>query len=183
MEFYIDMTLFPDAEFPSTVLLNSLYSKLHKALYDLSSTSIGVSFPKYEATLGNVLRIHGTTKDLERLMSLKWVGAMNDYCNISKIERVPPNTTYRHFKRQQTNMSQSKLRRLVKRGTLKSDTVKNYKSKMTEQFIQAPYVELKSASTGQTYRRYIKIGEISKEQIIGNFDHFGLSKNATVPWF
>lgn len=183
MDFYIEILLLPDAEFTSSFLMNSLYSKLHKALYDLSSDSIGVSFPKYNISLGNVLRIHGSSDDLGKLMNLNWIGAMTDYCNISHTTKAPSNSKYRIFSRQQSTMSQAKLRRLIKRGTLDTDTVDNYVLKMKEQVIQTPYLELKSASTGQRYRRFIKIGEITNEFVKGSFDHFGLSKTATVPWF
>lgn len=183
MDFYIEITLLPDAEFSYILLLNSLYNKLHKTLYDISSTFIGVSFPQYKATLGNVLRLHGNSKDLERLMAMQWIGALNGYCEIEPISKVPSDCKYRKFSRQQSNMSQAKLRRLIKRGTLKPDMTVEYVSKMGEKLIQSPYLELTSISTGQRYRRYIKISEITNIPTSGNFDCFGLSKSATVPWF
>ena len=41
MNHYTDISILPDPEFPATVLMNSLYTKLHKALCDLNSTRIG----------------------------------------------------------------------------------------------------------------------------------------------
>ncbi len=46
-----------------------------------------------------------------------------------------------------------------------------------------PYLELQSASSGQLYRVFIEMGEIQDKPVTGDFNHFGLSKSATVPWF
>ncbi|MBL1320922.1 MAG: type I-F CRISPR-associated endoribonuclease Cas6/Csy4 [Methylophaga sp.] len=32
-------------------------------------------------------------------------------------------------------------------------------------------------------RRYIHFGEFLEQPVLGEFDSFGLSKTATVPWF
>ena len=44
---YIDITLLPDPEFSHAHLLGALVAKLHRALVQLQSASIGVSFPQY----------------------------------------------------------------------------------------------------------------------------------------
>jgi len=49
--------------------------------------------------------------------------------------------------------------------------------------IDNPYLELESASNDNKHRRYISFGELSDTPISGEFDTFGLSKTATVPWF
>ncbi|VAX06000.1 CRISPR-associated protein, Csy4 family [hydrothermal vent metagenome] len=49
--------------------------------------------------------------------------------------------------------------------------------------IDNPYLELESSSNGRLHRRYIEFGEIQKNRVFGEFDQFGLSKTATVPWF
>ena len=60
MDHYIEITLIPDAEMRENVLMNKVYTKLHKRLFDLQSKDIGVSFPQYHLKLGLILRIHGT---------------------------------------------------------------------------------------------------------------------------
>jgi len=80
-------------------------------------------------------------------------------------------------------MTEAKLRRLIKRGTISQEDVKKYKIKMMQGGLENPYVELKSGSNGQFHRRFLEFGEISLEQIKGEFDLFGLSKEATIPWF
>lgn len=183
MDHYTDIFIFPDPEFVATVLLNALYTKLHKALHDLRSIAIGVSFPKYKVTLGNVLRIHGEESVLHDLQSMDWIGGMSGYCSVSSIMLVPEGAKFRTVSRKQTTMSQAKLRRLMKRGPMSEDGIRNYRAKMFSQGLDNPYVELVSGSNGQKHRRYIEFGELLDQPVFGDFDQFGLSKIATVPWF
>lgn len=183
MDHYIDIILLSGPEFPATVLINSLYTKLHKALYDRCANNIGVSFPKYKVTLGKVLRIHGTKSDLTDLQIQKWIGGMKGYCTVREINPVPATTKFRTVSRKQTTMSESKLQRLMKRGSISEAEIKQYRAKMFTKRLDNPYVELVSNSNGQLHRRYIKFGELLDGPISGKFDSFGLSKTATVPWF
>lgn len=183
MDHYIDITLLPDPEFPATVLMNALFTKLHKALFELRSTTIGVSFPNCKQTLGNVLRLHGTVEDLDNLQSLNWVGGMSGYCQQFSIQAVPDDISYRNVSRMQPTMSAAKLRRLFSRGSISEEDAKSYQAKMATKEIDAPYLELVSASNGNRHRRYIHFGELQEEPIPGPFDQFGLSKTATIPWF
>ena len=183
MDHYVDIKLLPDAEIPATVLMNAVYTKLHKALCDIGSKTMGVSFPKYKVTLGNVLHIHGAILDLNDLQGINWLGGMNGYCNVSEITPVPADTKFRTVSRKQTTMSQSKLNRLIKRGSIPENEIKRYKAKMFTKGLDNPYVELVSGSNGQKHRRYIEFGELLDHPILGEFDQFGLSKTATVPWF
>ncbi len=183
MKHYIDITLKPDAEMRENVLLNKVYIKLHKALHSLSSTEIGVSFPKYRVTLGNVVRLHGTEAKLLQLQETKWLGGLAGYCEISPINDVPENVSYRIISRQQSNMTEAKLRRLQKRGSIPAENFKRYKAKMFHLGLDNAYLELESTSNGYKYRRYIKFGELQAEKTTGLFDTFGLSDKATIPWF
>ncbi len=71
----------------------------------------------------------------------------------------------------------------MKRGSIDHKDVNNYKAKMFSPGLNLPYLELQSSSNGNKHRRYIVIGELSSEPTTGNFDTFGLSKTATIPWF
>jgi CRISPR-associated endonuclease Csy4 len=184
MSHYFDITLLPDAEMPASILMNSICAKLHKQLYELQSKTVGISFPKYAVTLGNILRIHGNEADLQKLHGANWLGGMNGYCKFGEVSAVPANTKHRTVGRIQATMSQSKLNRLLKRGSITSDKVKAYKSKMfAEKGLDKPWLDLVSNSNGQRHRRYIELGELLNAPVVGEFDQFGLSKTATVPWF
>jgi len=80
-------------------------------------------------------------------------------------------------------MTESKLRRLIKRGSISEEEVKQYRIKMFQGGLENPYVELKSMSNGQMHRRFIEFGELQDKSVEGRFDFFGLSKEATIPWF
>jgi len=183
MNHYIDILIKPDAEMRENLLLNKVYSKLHKALVDLKSTDIGVSFPQYEIILGKVLRLHGSEVKLSDLQESDWLGGLKSYCNISAIEPAPSKAHYRTVSRKQSNMTEAKLRRLIKRGSIGDSELKTYKAKMFSKGLDNPYLELKSSSNGHKHRRYIQFGELSGEPVEGFFDQYGLSKTATVPWF
>ena len=183
MDFYIDLQLKPDAGMPVNRLLNAMYSKFHKALCDLKSENIGVSFPAYKVLLGNKLRIHGSSANLATLQQLNWIGGLVSHCDVSQVLVVPKDHLHRSVGRKQTTMSQSKLCRLLKRGSITEQEVNQYKAKMFTKGLDNPYLELISGSSGHKHRRYIEFGKLQGQPVIGNFDQFGLSKSATIPWF
>lgn len=183
MDTYLDITLKPDAEMPINWLTNAVYTKLHKVLCDLGSNSIGISFPCYKFTLGNVLRLHGSASNLRVLQEYSWLGGMSGYCSLSELLPVPGGAKHRTISRKQSNMTQAKLNRLIKRGSITEYEVKIYKAKMFTKGLDNPYLELQSGSNGHKHRRYIQFGELLDHPVAGEFDQFGLSKTATIPWF
>jgi len=183
MDHFIDVRLKPDAEMRENFLLNMVYTKLHKALFDLGSSSIGISFPDYQLKLGNRIRLHGERSALDRLQTLNWPGALRDYCDITDVCRTPDQVQHRIVSRKQSNMTQAKLNRLLKRGTIAQEQIREYKAKLFARGLDNPYVELESNSNGHKHRRYIEFGELQAEPLVGKFDYFGLSKDATIPWF
>jgi len=183
MNHYIDITMNPDAEMRRNVLMNKVYTKLHKALFSLKATDIGISFPKCDTTLGRMLRIHGEKSRLFELQSTDWLGGLKGYCHIEQVKRIPERVIYKIISRKQPNMTQAKLNRLLKRGSVSSEMVKQYKAKMFKNGLNNPYLELKSASNGNKYRLYVAFSDANDPSKHSKFDYFGLSKDATVPWF
>ncbi|MDD3591924.1 MAG: type I-F CRISPR-associated endoribonuclease Cas6/Csy4 [Sulfurovum sp.] len=183
MTHYIDIRLFPNKEIRENVLLNQIYTTFHKRLYDLKSASIGVSFPEYNLKLGRLFRIHGTKEVLEKLSEKDWLGKYKLFCKVENIKEIPQHVQYRTVSRIQQNMTEAKLRRLIKRGTITEEDIKKYRIKMYQGGLENPYVELVSMSNGKLHRRFIEFGELKKEEVKGDFDLFGLSKISTIPWF
>jgi len=183
MDFYIDLLLQEDEEVPIYFIRNKVFTKFHKALCDLESTKIGVSFPRYKVMLGDVIRIHGAKVELEALQATDWLGGLIGYCKVSAIQAIPNDVTYRTISRKQANMTEAKLRRLITRDSIAKGEVKQYKVKMFTQGLDNPYFELKSTSNNHLYRRYIAFGTLHAQKKYGEFDSFGLSKIATIPWF
>lgn len=183
MDYYIDITIKPDAEMRENVLLNKVYTKLHKYLWSIKSIDIGISFPLYSIKLGKKIRIHSSYEVLKKLENIDWIGGLSGYCNIKPIKEVPADVVYRNISRVQSNMTQAKLRRLIKRGTIPEQDIKRYKAQLFTKSLDEPYLELESSSNGQLHRRYLRFGELKNNLVSGVFDSFGLSKDATVPWF
>ena len=183
MTHYIDIKLIPKKEVRENFLLNQLYTAFHKRLYDLKSDSIGVSFPEYRLKLGRLFRIHGSKDALEKLQAKEWLGKYAEFCKVSDIEAIPQKVQYRTVSRVQQNMTEAKLRRLIKRGNFPEEDIKKYRVKMFQGGLDNPYVELRSMSNNKLHRRFIEFGKLQKSEIKGEFDLFGLSKNATIPWF
>lgn len=183
MMYYIDIKLIQDEEIPIYFLRNKVFSKFHKVLFDLAITEIGVSFPEYSTQLGCLIRLHGSEQKLNELRYKQWLGGLIGYCKVSSIQNIPESVRHRTISRIQPNMTEAKLKRLIKRGSISADEIKSYKAKMFQIVLDNPYLELKSSSNGHKHRRYLKFGELKSEPVIGKFDYFGLSKTATIPWF
>mgnify|MGYP001028060495 FL=1 len=183
MEHFIEIKIKPDAEMRENVLLNKVYTKFHKRLCDLKSSGIGISFPEYSLKLGKNIRVHGDEQRLQDFQSLNWLGGLKGYCDTSEIKTIPENVVHRTISRKQVNMTSSKLRRLIKRGSIEHNEIKRYKAEMFKKGIDNPFIELESSSNGNMHRRYIQFGEFKKVPAGGQFDCFGLSNTATVPWF
>ena len=183
MNDYMDIRIKPDAEMRENVLLNKVYTKFHKALCDLKATDIGISFPKYRVKLGEVIRIHASSDRLKELQMMNWLGGLSGYCDVSDILPVPEQVKYRVISRVQSNMTEAKLRRLMKRGSIAAEEARAYKAKMFAQGMDNPYLELESRSNGHKHRRYLQFGELLDSYTEGEFDQFGLSKTASIPWF
>lgn len=183
MKYYIDIKLVPSKDIRENFLLNQVYTSFHKRLYDLKSNSIAVSFPNYKLKLGKLFRIIADKDALKKLNEKDWLGEYRKFCKVSIIEKVPIGTKYRTVSRIQQNMTEAKLRRLIKRGSISEDEVKKYRIKMLQGGLENPYVELVSMSNGKLHRRFLEFGELQDTQVEGEFDSFGLSKSATIPWF
>jgi len=193
MDNYINIQIKPDAEKRENILLNEAFTKLHKALHELKQTSIGVSFPNYKLKLGDVIRLHGDKVSLQTLQQSNWLGGLAGYCEASNILPMPEKIVgYRTVSRKQPTMTLKKLKKRVsyqkENGTLKTDEdvrtyERQYKEKMYASSLDNPYLELQSASNGNLYRVFIEISEAQDKSSIGDFNYFGLSKTATIPWF
>ena len=183
MNYYIDITLMPNKEMRENVLLNQVYTEFHKRLYDMNVTDIAVSFPSYKLKLGNVFRVHGNLEALLKLNEKDWLQKLQKFCTISEMKTIPEHAQHRNISRIQQTMSQSKLRRLIKRGTIQEEDIKKYQIKMLQGGLENPYVELISMSNKQLHRRFLSFGTLQNQPAEGEFDVFGLSKVGTIPWF
>lgn len=184
---YIDIALLSDPEFSHAHLLGALVTKLHRALVEVGTDGIGMSFPQYcmrPRSLGSVLRLHGGEADLRCLMARAWLQGMRDHVRLTEAMPVPAGITAhcvvqrRQFK---TNVDRLRRRRMRRKGETWAEAAAAIPDDV-ERRPELPYVQLRSASTGQLFCLFIEQAEVSAE-VRGKFNRYGLSQGATVPSF
>lgn len=184
MNYYIDIKVLPDQEFTPSLLMNALFAKFHRALVETGHGEIGVSFPQEQKTLGDKLRLHGNQSALQRLMDINWLKGLTDYTSVTPLTPAPDNCQYRVVKRVQAKSSVERLyRRSVKKGWLTEEQADIRMNAGKEQHLKHPFVQLKSHSSGQAFRLFIEQGKLLDAPQAGKFSDYGLSGDATIPWF
>lgn len=187
MDHYIDIKLRPDPEFPVMMLMGALYGKLHRMLVDLEANNIGVSFPNHKVrprTLGDKLRLHGSADALARLMEQPWLTGMRDHVSVLETEQVPRDVQYRVVCRRQFKTNAERVRRRWARRHGESlEKAREEIPDNIEAKVELPFAMLRSRSTGQTFSLFIEHGQLQDEPSFGDFNQYGLSSTATVPWF
>lgn len=188
MNYHVDIDVRPDPEFPCHQLMSALYSKLHRALVAQGSTRIGVSFPAANLRaphhLGTRLRLHGNLALLSTLLEGDWLTSMRDHVVLTQPKRVPDDAQHRSVRRVQVKSSPERLRRrLMRRHGLDEDEARQRIPDESARFARLPFIQLRSSSTGQTFRLFIDHGPIQPGALPGGFNAYGLSQSATIPWF
>ncbi len=189
MDYYVDIHLRPDPDFAPEMLMGALYNKLHRALFGLQAADVGASFPGYKhgvraRTLGNHLRLHGTQARLQQLMSADWLTGMRDHTQVSEVTTVPTNAQHINVARKQFNTgSESRAKRYAKRHNISDEEARKIYAKVAARRIELPFVQINSRSTQQRFSLFIEHRKPQKNSVAGAFNHYGLSSNATVPWF
>lgn len=187
MDHYVDIDLRPDPEFPSYQLLSALYAKLHRALVALASNAIGVSFPGFDLKsphLGTRLRLHGEFGVLSTLLESDWLAGMRDHIVLTQPAAVPGNAKHRRVGRVQVKSSPERMRRrLMLRQNIDEEGARQRIPDESARLTHLPFIQLRSASSGQTFRLFIEHGHIQPNTVAGDFNAYGLSQEATIPWF
>lgn len=187
---YIDITILPDPEFSHAHLMGALLSKLHRALVQLQACNIGVSFPKHvnapvtQRSLGSLVRLHGSHTALQGLMAVDWLKGMRDHISLSNVLPVPAQADHRIVQRKQfkTNVERLRRRRMQRKGETAEQAAQAIPLHV-ERTPDLPFANLRSLSTGQIFALFIAHGPLLSEPIVGAFNTYGLSQDASVPWF
>jgi len=189
MKYYIDIKLLPDAEISLGFLWKKVYQQVHLSLVEAKNESLALSFPQYGAKIfpmGDILRMFAPSKqEMESLDLDNWLSRLKDYIEISKILQTPDNVSYIHFKRRQFKYHNNVLKRAEhqakRRGISLEEALEHFKDyKAKENTL--PFIQVKSLSSNQELKIFIEKVE-KDEELEGNFNTFGLSKTATVPYF
>lgn len=187
MDHYVDIDIRPDPEFTAHQLMNALYTKLHRALVAQNNARIGVSFPGVELKaphLGKRLRLHGAIDSLSVLAKSDWLAGMNDHVIVAQTTHIPESVLHCTVKRIQVKSNPERLRRrLMRRHDLDEQEAKRRIPDEVACTTNLPFVQLRSSSTGQSFRLFIEHGLPQVNAIHGEFNSYGLSQTATIPWF
>ena len=185
---YLDLQLRPDPETAPTQLLAAPYAQVHRALAAKGSTGIAVSFPGYSDqrhTLGERLRLHGSEAALQPWATGAWLGSLRDHVSSTAAPLpVPAHAAHRTLRRVQVKSSPERLRRrLMKRHQLSEAQARERIPDSVGRMTDLPYVQLASTSTAQQFKLFLALGPAQSQPQAGDFNTYGLSATATVPWF
>lgn len=187
MDHYVNIDMRPDPEFPVSQLMNALYAKLHRALAALNSKRIGVSFPGADTKaphVGSRLRLHGSVDDLSVLLASDWLAGMRDHVTLTSPAAVPDNVGYRNVRRVQVKSNADRLRRrLMRRHDIDENEARQQIPDEMVRFCGLPYIQLRSNGNSQSFKLFIEQRPIQSMAEFGEFNAYGLSQGATVPWF
>ena len=184
MDYYQDIQVIADAETSAPVLQAQLLMRLHKIMGRVAEGRIGISFPQVKKRLGDQLRVHGSLGDLTALQQSGWLNGLHDYISCGEISAVPQDVCWRVVKRVQVKSSAERLRRRsVSKGWLSEAEAQQRISLLNEQRSDLPYLLIKSTSNGQAYPLFIEHGPVQSSPVAGQFNSYGLSGTATIPWF
>jgi len=186
MDYYLDINILEDPEFTKSILMNALFSKLHRALVEVSQHDIGVSFPNAtKKSLGDTLRLHGSQSRLEELEALPWRRGLGDFTSVTKVTHIPSTNEFCLVKRVHVQSNVDRLRRrAMKRHDLSYEEAVERIPKEAEKQLALPFVRIKSKSTGdQQFPLFIQQTITTSKSEETNFSKYGLSATSTLPWF
>lgn len=187
MECFIDIDLRPDPEFAAPLLLDALCGKLHAALAPNNNLGVALCFPGYQtrpASLGTRIKLLGSRSALQSLTSFAWLGSMRDQVEVRELASVPVAAAHRTLRRVQAKSSPERLRRrLMTRHNLSEAQARERIPDSAAETLQLPFLRMRSSSTQQTFRVFLSLGPEQSFPVRGKFNAYGLSRDATVPWF
>jgi CRISPR-associated endonuclease Csy4 len=192
MNCYLEITLLPDAEIGLHFLWEKVYQQLHLGLVEMQDGNgkapIGIALPAYNAEahqLGNKLRLLAETAgQLEGFNAQHWLSRLNDYVHLTGIRNVPDRIqTYACYPRIQPKSNNARLaRRKAKRENISFEQALAVLEKYPDKRTDAPYVWIKSQSSGERFRLFIGYVAVCERMGTG-FSAYGLSSQSSVPIF
>jgi len=188
MNYYIEIKLLHDPEIGLGFLWKKVFTQVHLALTERNGDSIGVSFPQYGDKIfpmGDTLRLFAPAQEeLDSLNINQWMARLQDYVKISDIRKIPDDIReYASFSRKQVKIGKERqARRYAKRHNIDYEEAFKYYENMEEKILTLPFIMLQSLSSNQEMKLFVK-RSLTTTEIKGDFNSYGFSKEATVPWF
>ncbi len=192
MKYYRELTLLPQEDVNLYFIWQKLYQQIHLALVgnknDDNASSIGVSFPGYDAnkfSLGTKLRIFAEKEQtLEHMQCDQWLNRLSDYVHLGRIKPVPEklagHACFKHIKLK-GNKEKLARRRAKRKGETLQQALAHFED-FEEQRSKLPYINMSSETNGQRFRLFIEKQAMEQPQT-GLYSCYGLSNTTTVPLF
>ncbi|MFK5938315.1 MAG: type I-F CRISPR-associated endoribonuclease Cas6/Csy4 [Sulfurimonas sp.] len=191
MNYYKDIKLLDDTEISLGFIWQKVYAQMHLILVKHKDSEgmskIGFSFPHYDEKfpLGDILRVFASAKEeLELLKIEDQLKKISDYILVSDMKEVPSEIkSYVTFSRKQFKSNPVRLaKRYAKRHNVTIEEALDLYTNMSPQESQLPFIMMKSNSSDQQMRLFIK-QSIKDKPLKGLFSTYGLSAMTTVPIF
>lgn len=188
MRSHIDLRLRSVPEIAAHQLMSSVFGRLHLTLVQTQRQDIGVSFPEHDdrrPTLGAVLRLHGNPEALRALQATNWLRHLDDYAAVSAMAAAPAACGHRIVSRVQAKSGVERLRRrAMRRHGYDAAQAAERIPAAAQELLALPFLTIGSRSTGQaSFPLFIRHGPVLPSPVPGAFNSYGLSAEATVPWF
>jgi CRISPR-associated endonuclease Csy4 len=126
----------------------------------------------------------GPASALDQLVSSLRLGGMRDHLRWEPVTMVPATAEHRRLRRLQVKSNSDRLRRrqMKRHGLTEAEALARVPDTAVE-LLRLPFLQVRSASTGQAFRLFLKLGAPQPEASEGQFNAYGLSSCRTVPWF
>ncbi|GHV57063.1 type I-F CRISPR-associated endoribonuclease Cas6/Csy4 [Deltaproteobacteria bacterium] len=187
MDYFLDIRVRCLPEIAPEHILEKLFGKIHLALAKLGRSDIGLSFPEVDETrpsLGLCLRLHGPEPALRALIQAAGLAGLRDYLKQGEIRPVPSGASFRRVSRVQVKSGlERRRRRLARRHNLSLEEAARRIPDSAGQRSALPFIRLKSQSSDQYFPLFVRHGPELPGPTAGPFNAYGLSQEATIPWF
>ena len=195
MKFYLEITLLPNPEVGVNFLWSKVFQQIHLGLVEIQDDQgqvpIGLSFPEYvigekHSMLGCKLRLLANDEViLKQFDAVKWLERLSDYVHCTSIRPLPEKIIgYAIYQREQPKTSPERLaRRYARRHNVEYEAALTIYNKRNYQFINSPFIRLKSLSSDNNFCLWVKKIPIDIQASTAHFSSYGLSSVSTVPEF
>ncbi|WP_218023208.1 type I-F CRISPR-associated endoribonuclease Cas6/Csy4 [Ectopseudomonas oleovorans] len=128
--------------------------------------------------------LHGSAEALDKLLALNWLSGMRDHLNLGELAPIPAKVRWRCVSRVQVDSNPERARRrLIKRHGISEAEGAPAHPRQRRQTLRPALCHLRSNGSGHSFRLFIRHGPLLDNPTPGTFGAYGLSTQASVPWF
>lgn len=195
MQVYRDITLLPGDDIGHHFLWEKVFCQVHLALVENKNAEgrspFGITFPEFDTEnnrLGHKLRVFAPDQvTMEKLTLSRWLENLLDYVHLTSIRPVPETggATVRTSRMQTKSNAERLIRRAAHRQNISLEEARVQRRNTKSQFTRAPYIWVKSLSSGERFRLFIK--QEMEERVQGSvFTLYGFAigeMEGSLPYF